>query len=161
MHLQRKTQSALRTREIIRQKVSADKKAECNEDQRNYEAFSLSMECIITTFLRVVNQGQFCVCKHVTTVTKPDWYNQSQFKMESSALSFIIVRPHKVVPAAKWLMDNSNLYRDEGIVFVDDWVNKYSIENFQQDEKLMMTVRLVIHSWNLPQSIKTIMILTE
>ena len=28
----------------------------------------------------------------------------------------------------------SNLYRDDGIVFDDDWVNKYNIENFQQDE---------------------------
>lgn len=60
-----------------------------------------------------------------------------------------------MVPAAKWLIHNSNLYRDEGIVFDDEWVIKCNIENFQQDEKLMMTVRLVIHSWNLPQSIKT------
>lgn len=38
--------------------TSPDKKAKCNEDQRNYRAFSLSMECTITKFLQVVNQGQ-------------------------------------------------------------------------------------------------------
>ena len=34
-----------------------------------------------------------------------------------------------MVRAAKWLIDYSNLYRDEGIVFDDDWVNKYNIKN--------------------------------
>ena len=43
------------------------------------------------------------------------------------------VRPHKVVQAAKWLIDNSNLYRDEGIVFDDDWVNKYNVEIVQDE----------------------------
>jgi len=42
--------------------TSPDKKAKCNEDQRNYRAFSLSMECTITKFLQVVNQGQLYVC---------------------------------------------------------------------------------------------------
>ena len=60
-----------------------------------------------------------------------------------------------MVQAAKWLIDNSNLYRDEGIVFDDDWVNEYNIENFPLDENDDSEI------WNLPQSIKimTIMIL--
>ena len=60
-----------------------------------------------------------------------------------------------MLQAAKWLIDNSNLYRDEGIVFDDDWVNEYNIENFPLDENDDSEI------WNLPQSIKimTIMIL--
>ena len=38
-----------------------------------------------------------------------------------------------MVQAAKWLIDNSNLYRDEGIVFDNNWVNKYNIE-INQDQ---------------------------
>ena len=38
-----------------------------------------------------------------------------------------------MIQAAKWLIDKSNLDRDEGIVFDDDWVNKYNIE-IERDE---------------------------
>ena len=55
-----------------------------------------------------------------------------KLQYKSSALS-LNVRPHKVVQAAKWLIDNSNLYRDEGIVFDDDWVNKYNVEIVQDE----------------------------
>ena len=55
-----------------------------------------------------------------------------KLQYKSSALS-LNVRPHKVVQAAKWLIDNSNLYRDEGIVFDNNWVNKYNIE-INQDQ---------------------------
>ena len=41
---------------------------------------------------------------------------------KSSALS-LNVRLDKVVQAAKWLMSNSMLYKDEGIVLNEDWAN--------------------------------------
>ena len=34
----------------------------------------------------------------------------------------------RVVQAAKWLMSNSALYKDEGIVFNEDWANTYVTE---------------------------------
>lgn len=45
-----------------------------------------------------------------------------KLRYKSSALN---VRPHKVVEAADWLMTNSSLYRDEGIVFNPQWINQY------------------------------------
>ena len=41
---------------------------------------------------------------------------------KSSALSFN-VRPHKVVQAAKWLINNSALYKEEGIALFENWQN--------------------------------------
>lgn len=38
-----------------------------------------------------------------------------------------------MVQAAKRPIDDSNLYRDEGIIFDDDWINKYNVE-IEQDE---------------------------
>ena len=38
-----------------------------------------------------------------------------KLQYKSSALS-LNVRPHKVVQEADWLMRNSNLYKDEGLV---------------------------------------------
>ena len=43
------------------------------------------------------------------------------------------VRPNKVVQGAKWLITYSSLYRDEGIVFDKDWVDKYNIEIAQNE----------------------------
>ena len=57
---------------------------------------------------------------------------KQKLQYKSSALS-LNVRPHQVVQAAKWL-DNSYLYRDEDIVFDDDWVNKYNIEVVQHEK---------------------------
>lgn len=46
-------------------------------------------------------------------------------KYKSSALS-LNVRPYKVLQAANWLITHSSLYRDEGIVLNDDWINQYN-----------------------------------
>ena len=62
-------------------------------------------------------------------------------KYNSSALS-LNVRPYKVFEAANWLMSHSNLYKDEGIVLNNDWINQHSQDandvnndnsNLQQD----------------------------
>ena len=55
-----------------------------------------------------------------------------KLQYQSSALS-LNVRPYKVIQAAKWLLDNNNLYRDEGISFDDNWVNKYNVETSQDE----------------------------
>ena len=44
-----------------------------------------------------------------------------RLQYKSSALS-LNVRPHKVVQAAQWLVDNSSLYREEGITFNNTWL---------------------------------------
>ena len=60
-----------------------------------------------------------------TATIKVNLKRKLQYK--SSALS-LNVRPDKVVQAAKWLMSNSRLYKDEGIVFNEDWANSYVTE---------------------------------
>ena len=60
-----------------------------------------------------------------TATIKVNLKRKLQYK--SSALS-LNVRPDKVVQAAKWLMSNSTLYKDEGIVFNEDWANTYVTE---------------------------------
>ena len=40
---------------------------------------------------------------------------------KSSALS-LNVRPHKVAEGAKWLVNNGNLYKEEGITFNNSWL---------------------------------------
>ena len=46
-----------------------------------------------------------------------------KLQYKSSALS-LNIRPCKVVQAAEWLMSNSTLCKDEGIVFNSEWVNQ-------------------------------------
>ena len=62
-------------------------------------------------------------------------------KYKSSALS-LNVRPYKVFEAANWLISHNNLYKDEGIVLNNDWINQHSQDandvnndnsNLQQD----------------------------
>ena len=60
-----------------------------------------------------------------TATIKINLKRKLQYK--SSALSSN-VRPHKVDQGTKWLITSSSLYRDEGIVFDKDWVDKYNIE---------------------------------
>ena len=60
-----------------------------------------------------------------TATIKVNLKRKLQYK--SSALS-LNVRPDKVVEAAKWLMSNSTLYKDEGIVINEDWANTYVTE---------------------------------
>lgn len=42
------------------------------------------------------------------------------------------VRPYKVTEAAKWLISNSGLYRNERTTFDNDWLNKYNVEIAQR-----------------------------
>lgn len=42
------------------------------------------------------------------------------------------VRLYKVIEAAKWLISNSSLHRNEGIAFDNDWLNKYNLEIAQR-----------------------------
>ena len=41
------------------------------------------------------------------------------------------VRPCKVLQAENWLRTNSSLYRDEGVIFDNEWINRYNynVEN--------------------------------
>ena len=55
-----------------------------------------------------------------------------KLQYKSSALS-LNVRPYKVIQAAQWLISNSNLYRDEGIVFNNDWMNNFNV-NIDQSQ---------------------------
>ena len=55
-----------------------------------------------------------------------------KLQYKSSAIS-LNVRPHKVVKAALWLMNNTHLYKEEGIVFNKEWSNKF-IEEIQGNE---------------------------
>ena len=50
-----------------------------------------------------------------------------KLQYKSSAIS-LNVRPHKVIKAALWLMNNTHLYKDEGIVFNNEWSNKFIAE---------------------------------
>ncbi|CAB4033998.1 Hypothetical predicted protein, partial [Paramuricea clavata] len=54
-----------------------------------------------------------------TSTIKVNLKRRLQYK--SSALS-LNVRPNKVAEAAKWLVNNGNLYKDEGITFNDTWL---------------------------------------
>ena len=49
-----------------------------------------------------------------------------RLQYKSSALS-LNVRPHKVVQAANWLVNNSNLYREEGISFNQNWLDNNDV----------------------------------
>jgi len=50
-----------------------------------------------------------------------------KLQYKSSALS-LIARPHKVFQVACWLIENSELYKDEGIVLNNDWLTEYRNE---------------------------------
>lgn len=52
-----------------------------------------------------------------------------KLQYKSSAL-----RLHKVVQAAQWLMNNSSLYKDEGIVFNPEWANQYNQGTTHEEE---------------------------
>ena len=54
-----------------------------------------------------------------------------QLQYKSSALS-LNVRPYKILQAANWLADNSNLYREQGISFSEDRVASCNI-NLQNE----------------------------
>ena len=43
-----------------------------------------------------------------------------RLQYKSSALS-LNVRPNNVMPAAAWLVNTSDLYRDQGVTFDQDW----------------------------------------
>ena len=47
-----------------------------------------------------------------------------RLQYKSSALS-LNVRPHKVIQAASWLTENSDLYKEEGIVVNSDWQSSF------------------------------------
>ena len=49
-----------------------------------------------------------------------------KLQYKSSALS-LNVRLHKVVQAAKWLINNSVLYKEEGIAFCENWQNSQKV----------------------------------
>ena len=64
-----------------------------------------------------------------------------KLQYRSSALS-LNVRPHKVVQAANWLVNNSSLHREEGITFNENWLDNNSNvllpvgeNDIEQDEK--------------------------
>ena len=57
-----------------------------------------------------------------TGIIKVNLKRRLQYK--SSALS-LNVRPNKVAEAAKWLLNNCSLYKDEGITFSDTWLEDY------------------------------------
>lgn len=54
-----------------------------------------------------------------------------KLQYKSSPLS-LNVWPHKVVQAVDWLIRNSSLYKDEGIVINSQWANQYDKEIEQQ-----------------------------
>ena len=49
-----------------------------------------------------------------------------RLQYKSSALS-LNVRPQKVAEAAKWLVNNGNLYKEEGVSFNDTWLEGNSV----------------------------------
>ena len=38
-----------------------------------------------------------------------------------------------MLQAANWLRSNSNLYKDEGVIFDSDWIHKYNYYNVEND----------------------------
>ena len=58
-----------------------------------------------------------------TGTVKVNLKRKLQYK--SSALS-LNIRPHKVVQAANWLINNSSLYRQEGITLNEGWGVQYT-----------------------------------
>ncbi len=59
-----------------------------------------------------------------------------KLQYKSSALS-LNVRPHKVVEAANWLVNNSSLYREEGITVNQNWqenIATFILDEFDNEE---------------------------
>ena len=58
-----------------------------------------------------------------------------RLQYKSSVLS-LNIRPSKVNEAAMWLVKNSDLYKEEGVVLNEDWISKYNEEllSLSQDE---------------------------
>ncbi len=67
-----------------------------------------------------------------------------RLQYKSSALS-LNVRPYKVAEAAKWLVDNGELYREECVTFNDTWIqsslNVFSIDDIQSLENVDNTTK--------------------
>ena len=57
-----------------------------------------------------------------TSTIKVNLKRRLQYKHSPLLLN---ARPNKVAEAAKWLDDNGNLYKDEGITFNDTWLEDY------------------------------------
>ena len=66
------------------------------------------------------------------TTSKVNLKRKLQYKISAPSLN---VRPHKVSQAADWLMRNSSLYKDEGIVINSQWANQYNKE-IEQEQNL-------------------------
>jgi hypothetical protein len=49
-----------------------------------------------------------------------------RLQYKSSALS-LNVRPNKVMQAAAWLVNNSELYREQGITFDKHWLSYFDV----------------------------------
>ena len=58
---------------------------------------------------------------------------KKRLQYKSSALS-LNVRPHKVIQAASWLMENSDLYKEEGIIVNRDWQSSF-IDNGPRSDR--------------------------
>jgi hypothetical protein len=69
-----------------------------------------------------------------TSTIKVNLKRRLQYK--SSALS-LNVRPHKVAEAAKWLVNNGNLYKDEGITFNGTWLEDNSNTQMVFDDSVV------------------------
>ena len=53
-----------------------------------------------------------------------------RLQYKSSALS-LNVRPYKVFQAAAWLTSNINLYREQGVLFNENWQNNFQENNIK------------------------------
>ena len=74
MHLHRKEQNAMNSREIIENLLLFDrKKATLNEYQRNHRASNASLQFLSTKFHDMVSQGPVYVC----TCCDQSWYKHS------------------------------------------------------------------------------------
>ena len=56
-----------------------------------------------------------------------------RLQYKSSAVSFNI-RPNKVIEAATWLISNSDLYKEEGVILSEQWITTYNEELLSQVE---------------------------
>ena len=58
-----------------------------------------------------------------------------RLQYKSSALS-LNIRPSKVIEVAMWLLKKSDLYKEEGVVFNEDWISEYNEEllSLSQDD---------------------------
>ena len=68
-----------------------------------------------------------------TSTIKVNLKRRLQYK--SSALS-LNIRPRKIIEAAMWLLKKSDLYKEEGVVFNENWISEYNEESLSlsQDE---------------------------